>query len=342
MDAAWSDPRSEADRVRGFACDAVGSSPERVSAVSRFEAGDRHDVFKVSFVDVVADGRDVVVRVSTRRGTEACAEVTREASVIERAAGVAAPKLYDVRCDSRWFDRPAMCMQFVAGQQRDLATAPAETLEQLGSLIAQVHRLSTAGLLDEERTTCTVAAYLHDRHRATVDRVDPLRDLIPAEVRDRVDAAVTSLDERVCSSSTSDSFQTGEQLVLLHGDPGAANVIWTPEPVLIDWEYARLGDPADEIAYLFGQVGLTAAQREAFWHGYRQRAARRWLDDVVDRVCVWEPLTLVGSALWWLEHCARRTQADRAGVDDPTTPRPAGYYLRNADLRLDRLADLEA
>ena len=96
---------------------------------------------------------------------------------------------------------------------------------------------------------CTVAAYLHERHRATVDRVDPLRDLIPTEVRDRVDEAAKSVDERVRSSSTSASFQTGEQLVLLHGDPGAANVIWTPEPVLIDWEYARLGDPADEVAF---------------------------------------------------------------------------------------------
>ena len=329
------------DRVRGFACDAVGCSPDRISAVSAFEAGDRHDVFKVSFVDVAGDPRDAVVRVSTRRGTAACVEATREASVIERAAGVAAPMLYDVRCESRWFDRPAMCMQYVSGEQRDLAAASPETLEQLGSLVAQVHRLSTADLLDEEHTTSTVPAYLHERHRATVDRVDPLRDLIPTEVRDRVDEAATSVDERVRSSSTSASFQTGEQLVLLHGDPGAANVIWTPEPVLIDWEYARLGDPADEVAYLFGQVGLTTAQRQAFWHGYRRRGARRWVDDVVDRVCVWEPLTLLGSALWWLEHWAHRTQADRAGVDDPTTPRPASNYLQNADLRLDRLADLQ-
>jgi len=330
------------DRVRGFACDAVdGCLADRISAVSTFEAGDRHDVFQLSFLDVDGDRRDVVVRVSTRRGAEACFEATREARVIERAAGVAAPVLYDVRCESRWFDRPAMCMQFVSGEQRDLAAASPATLEQLGSLMAQVHMLPTADLFDEEPTTYTVAAYLHERHRATVDRLDPLRDLLPAEVRQRVDEGARSLDERVRSSSASDSFQTAEQLVVLHGDPAAANVIWTPEPVLIDWEYARLGDPADEVAYLFGQVGLTAAQRQAFWHGYRQHGAGRWVDDIVDRVWVWEPLTLLGSALWWLEYWERRVQADRAGVDDPTTPRPATYYLYNADRRLDRLADLQ-
>jgi hypothetical protein len=66
----------------------------------------------------------------------------------------------------------------------------------------------------------------------------------------------------------------------------------------------------------------------------------RWLEPIIDRVRTWEPVTLLGSALWWLEHWSVRFQADRAGLDDPRTPRPASYYLQNAEHRLDRLSAL--
>ena len=40
--------------------------------------------------------------------------------------------------------------------------------------------------------------------------------------------------------------------------PEPADLLWDAEPILIDWEYARLGDPADEIAYTFTQNALSA------------------------------------------------------------------------------------
>lgn len=81
-----------------------------------------------------------------------------------------------------------------------------------------------------------------------------------------------------------------EALVLHHGDLGPGNILW-PGPVLIDWEYTRLGDAADEIAYVFDQNGLTPLQRDAFWRGYRPT------ESVPGRVPWWEPVTLLGSAL---------------------------------------------
>ena len=64
------------------------------------------------------------------------------------------------------------------------------------------------------------------------------------------------------ASHGAESFEAGETLALLHGDIGPGNVLWGPDPVLIDWEYTRLGDPADEIAYLFDQNALTEPQRQ--------------------------------------------------------------------------------
>ena len=111
--------------------------------------------------------------------------------------------------------------------------------------------------------------------------------------------------------------------------------------MLIDWEYARLGDPADEIAYLFDQNGLSPGQREAFWRGYRQGASTQApLGHVAARVDWWEPVALLGSALWWVERWVRRAAADAAGSVDPDVQRGPGYYADHVIRRLDRLERL--
>lgn len=42
--------------------------------------------------------------------------------------------------------------------------------------------------------------------------------------------------------------------------------------MLIDWEFARLGDPADEIGSMFGQHELSEPQRQAFSARLRVRS----------------------------------------------------------------------
>jgi hypothetical protein len=100
----------------------------------------------------------------------------------------------------------------------------------------------------------------------------------------------------------------------------------------------RLGDPADEIAYLFDQNALSEPQRQAFWDGYRHTAGTSlWLAHVVERVDWWEPVTLLGSALWWVERWVRRAEVDILGGVDPAVPRESGYYLDHVVRRLTRL-----
>ncbi len=123
-------------------------------------------------------------------------------------------------------------------------------------------------------------------------------------------------------------------LRLLHADLGPGNVVRGASPVLIDWEYARIGDPADEIAYLFDQNGLDAPQRDVFFHGYRAD------DGIGARVAWWEPVTLIGSLLWRVDWWLRRAQADAAGRRDPSAEREAIYYLDHGARRLDRLEQL--
>jgi thiamine kinase-like enzyme len=106
--------------------------------------------------------------------------------------------------------------------------------------------------------------------------------------------------------------------------------------VLIDWEYARLGDAADELAYLFTESSLDASCRHALLRGYRGVIGEERCRAVAARIEAWEPLTLLGSAMWWFERYQWRTDADQAGRADPSVPRPAEHYLQNATKRLDR------
>src|SRR5438067_11061423 len=93
------------ERVQSYARDAVGDcSLDRITAVSRFDVGDRHAVYKVSYLDPSDRTSHLVVRVSTDNDADAREQAQREATVLEKVQGVAAPLLYDFRRESEWFD----------------------------------------------------------------------------------------------------------------------------------------------------------------------------------------------------------------------------------------------
>jgi aminoglycoside phosphotransferase (APT) family kinase protein len=331
-------PKESLSAVRDYASDTVGCSSERITAVTRFEDGNRHAVHRVSYLDPAGVTRDVVVRVSYGGGAADCAQAEREAAVLEKLGGVAAPFLYDFRCTSPWFDTPAMCMGFVRGRQRELNSASLGEIERLASIVAWLHERPTGDLVEPLAETGNIASYAEGRLQSILFTLASARDPLPAALQARLIHAADAIATSWEASQDAPSFKTGESLALLHGDIGPGNVLWGPDPVLIDWEYTRLGDPADEIAYLFDQNALTEPQRQAFWDGYRQSvSSQSRLGHVIDRVDWWEPVTLLGSALWWVERWVRRTELDIIGAVDPAVPREPAYYFDHVIRRLVRL-----
>jgi aminoglycoside phosphotransferase (APT) family kinase protein len=327
--------------LQGYVSAAVGCSPDRITAASRFQDGNRHAVYKVSYLDPNGATEDLVVRVSYGGGPADCAQAEREARVLKKAGGIAAPLLYDFRCTSSWFETPTMCMQFVPGQQRELSSATPAEVERLGSVVAWVHGLRVDDLVDGSSEPGNLVSYAEGRLESIISTLVWARDPLPAAVQSRLRNAANSVQRSWERARDDQSFSTGATLALLHGDPGPGNVLWGQGPVLIDWEYARVGDPADEIAYLLDQNDLSPEQREAFWRGYREGVSDQApLAHVTDRVDWWEPVTLLGSALWWVERWVRRAAADAAGTVDPEVPRDAGYYADHVIRRLDRLERL--
>ena len=324
--------------VRGYAARVRGCSEDLVTEVRRFEGGNRHAVYKVSFAPPGRGTEAVVVRVSHSSAPTERARAQREATVLESTGGRAAPVLYDFRLTSPWFDAPAMCMQFVSGGELDLASATGGELERLGALVAWVHARPVPDGFDDDAVRDDIAAYARRRLESIVATLAWVRDPLPASIQDDLRRIAASVQRALEARLDASSFATGEALALLHGDIGPGNVMATPDPVLIDWEYARLGDPADEIAYTFDQNGLAPAEREAFRRGYRTGVTSDTrLADMVDRVTWWEPLTLLGSMLWWVERWVRRIDADTAGATDPAASRDQDYYATHVHDRLDRL-----
>ena len=312
----------DARAVGGYAAAVVGGGSVPVG-VRRYEAGERHAVWAVTF----ADGSMVVVRVGG-----GCEAASREAAVLRVVPGRGlAPRVLDVRCSSEWFgdDVPVMCVSHVEGEARDLSAVGSDGLEALGRVVAEVHAAPTGELASWFPGPSSLGEYRVAYEELVEAKLGWARPPLARELRDRLHEAWRRMDR-----STASSDGEGGGLVLTHGDLGPGNILWPPRqrPVLIDWEYARLADPADDIAYLFGQHDLTPSQRAAFWRGYEPDAAP---DAVVERVRRWEPLNLLGSTLWWIERATRSLEAGDTGAA------AAVRYRDEAVRRLERVERLQ-
>jgi aminoglycoside phosphotransferase (APT) family kinase protein len=333
----------QVDAVRGYVAEVLGGELAAVTSVSRFEEGNRHAVYRVGHVAPAGEATEVVVRVSLSGDPDEVAQAEREARVLERLAGHGAPLLYDFRATSRWFDAPVMCMQLVAGAPRERGAAAPADVDRLGAVVARVHAVSTDGLDGEPGEAGTLVSYAEARLGSIGERRAWLRAPLAPTDQARLRRAASTLEDGWATWRGAECFPSSEGLALLHGDLAPGNVLWGAEPVLIDWEYTLVGDPADEIAYLFDQDGLSPAARDAFWTGYRAAASDlARIAHLEARVRWWEPVTILGSALWWVERFVRRREADAGGQPDPEVPRDPDYYLDHIHHRLERLERLLA
>jgi aminoglycoside phosphotransferase (APT) family kinase protein len=325
------------ERVWRYVCEvARDCALDAIISVVRFGGGDRHAVFKVTYAARPDGTDDLVVRVSALSDAAEREQVAREAAVLGALEGSAAPLLLDVCCDGRWFDAPVMCTEFIQGDHRELASATGSELEALGEVVGSVHARPVSDLAGYLGGPQTATGYLDQWGELISGYLPKLRQPLPQQVGSGLDRALSSVTRILGGPLREASPDAGEGLVLLHGDITPGNVLWADRPVLIDWEYARLGDPADDVAYIFGQHGLRAGQRHAFWSGYRRWVQQPALDRIAGRVRLWEPIILLGSALWWLERWSARVGADDAGGADPSVSKPQSYYLEQAAGRFAR------
>jgi aminoglycoside phosphotransferase (APT) family kinase protein len=310
-------------------------SAERIISVDQLAPGENSAVYRVAYRDRVGDAKQVIVRLGPE-GAAGRIRAEREALVLEKVGGVAGPRLYDFSAEEPGLGRPVMCLEFLRGDQPDLSEVGPQGFERLGRLVQWLHTQPVDDLGDWILADAGLWAYVQERWRDHLaSRLGAIRDPLPSPLQARLTEAVAAA---AGAMEALENLSSGadDQLVLLHGDISGANLLWVPEPMLIDWEYARLGDPADEIAYLFTQNALLEYQQDAFWRGYTESLGDDQARRITSRLRCWEPITLLGSVLWWLDAWSRTEPAGVTGHSDPSLTRDPDYYLEQAVARLDR------
>lgn len=210
----------------------------------------------------------------------------REAMGARIAAPPRAPRVL-------WQRGDMLASEWIHGTPRELAGITAADAGALGRLLRQVHgrRASASGGPAAWPSRARgLAGYARRRAADALRgaRTDGERELVARAGRQAVAAAPGDAG-----------------FAFLHGDLVEANVVWAPAgPVLVDWEFWRMGDPAEDLAYLEALNDLPAAVAAEVRGGYRVGAA------LARRIDAWRPLVMLDAAGWYRAH-GERARAQR-------------------------------
>lgn len=178
----------------------------------------------------------------------------------------------------------------VPGRPRRLTRLDPQRAIALGRVLARVHGRRTArtgGLPAWSSRVASLTAYARRRGHDVLSRA------AGSGLRDMARRAAASAEAGAATAPHA-------PFAFLHGDLVEENIIWprgADDPVLVDWEFWRMGDPAEDIAYLT-TVGddLPGQVTGRIYQGY---GADRPL---MARVDLWRPLVLIDAAVWYAEH----------------------------------------
>jgi aminoglycoside phosphotransferase (APT) family kinase protein len=214
------------------------------------------------------------------------AALAREAAALERLRGRPwAPALL-VHEPGR------IVSERLPGAPRDLAAIGDDDARRLGAVLAGVHGLVRAdrgGVWWWDAPARSLAAY---RAARAADAAAALEGTPYAGLPAR------ALRRPLPGPGGPEPFR------MAHGDLVAANVVWGPEgPALVDWEFWRMADPAEDLAYLIAVNDLPARAAAAVLDGYG-------VPGMAARVAGWTAIAALDAAGWYL----------REGMDAAAAP----------------------
>jgi thiamine kinase-like enzyme len=233
--------------------------------------------------------------------------------------------------DLYWSGDTLLVHDYAPGAPAPLDAVSGSALTALAACLAKIHanhRSHYAIWPWLRQTSGTRAEAFRDRV-AALDRFESFEMGISDELRERVDRAYVELKSIGLSS---DDGWSEREFAQLHGDLSMGNIIWNGDSVtLIDWEYARDGDPAEDLAYLFAEQPASEDVIAAF---YRSYVAAGGDPHAVKRAVWYTPLVALDSALWWgdyhLEH-----------GNDPSVAAEVLGFIELAEALLRKLGDAE-
>ncbi len=185
----------------------------------------------------------------------------------------------------------ALTSEWIRGGPRTLRGLDPGGAAALGRVISAVHgrRATASGALPGWRARATsLTGYAGGRARDAAARA------ATGGERALVDRAAA------CARAAAQRAPGGPRpFALLHGDLVEANVVWPADggdPVLVDWEFWRMGDPAEDLAYLMALNHLPPTVAHGVCRGYGAD------ESLMARVDLWMPLVLADAGLWLRAH----------------------------------------
>lgn len=210
---------------------------------------------------------------------------------------------------ARLYDGVLFVHDYVAGEPRPLADVEPSRLADLAAALRCIH--------SHGRDFYTIWPSVESRYgtRADLfrDRLDSLNHYVA--FRDGTwrgfDSRLPELHDRLHNLSLKGKSWESEEFAVLHGDLSIGNILWAERGVaLIDWEYSRAGDPAEDLAYLFTEQQLAGEWSAEILARYLIAGGDH---RDVERIPAYGLFTAVDSALWWVDYLLRQ------GID------PAGH-----------------
>lgn len=214
------------------------------------------------------------------------ASVAREAAALRDLAGTgAAPVLLAA-------GEGVLVTGCIPGAPRPAAALTPADARAVGALVRRVHDLAPA------------ATGEYDGWADPVDDPDAYRRRRARDIA--ADAGDVPAGRPIDAGPipAAPATDAGPAFRTLHGDLWSGNVVWDGgRPVLVDWEYRRAGDPAEELAYMAAMDDLPPDVEDALIAGYGR-------PELAPAVGWWRPRLAAECARWY----EREGDADRAAA----------------------------
>lgn len=166
--------------------------------------------------------------------------------------------------------------------------------ERLGEALAWVHRHPRDGYM--------IWPSLESRYGT---RAENFRARIASLFRYRSASAQPETVARIAALEAASTDLPPENgwhdigFALIHGDLSSGNILWDGDAVhLIDWEFARDGDPAEDLAYLITEGKFSLETFVDIAEAYVAAGGEPW---ALARVSAWLPLVTLDAELWWAD-----------------------------------------
>jgi hypothetical protein len=192
----------------------------------------------------------------------------------------------------------------VPGRPEPLAGRSSAQIDRLASVLACVHARRRPYYTiwpSAEPRHGTLANLYHERLAGLRRYLTP-ESGVPVSIAERLATTLDVLRRRPLDAAS----WRHAGFSRLHGDLSSGNVLWDGgRPWLIDWEYTRYGDPAEELAYLLDEHGLVGAiggrtpAAEAILNAYGRASGDA---GCLERIEHWVRFVAIDSSLWWTVH----------------------------------------